>query len=511
LTQRDLASNPQTNNIIASYTLTPAELAADNQIEFQFTHAANAQVVSGSFELLNNGVVDNTVGTVNLGTSSIFTNGVNWTRVDIGAFANPGVGLNIGAGQSPREGQTLIASATANDSDATLHYQWQSSSDGGTTWNAINDATHSTYVVQESDEGSEIRVFASTTDSDNGQTATATSNATGPVLDALPTVTTPIVTGTAQEGQTLMASASAGQPDNQVTYAWYSSADNYTTAIGTGATYLVKEGDEGFTIEAKAISTNGNGVTITATSLATSGVLDAAPTVTTPIVTGTAQEGQTLTASASAGQSDNQVTYTWYSSADNYTNAIGTGATYLVKDADQGFTIEAKATATNGNGVQVSTISAATAAVAGVPEPPVLGGAISQTVNEGSAVTLGATDTAADSDDTLGNVTITGLPTDLTNVIGGAYTAATGSWTGSAAQFNALSFTAGEQGTYNLTISATTTGAEAASKSESYTLTVNPVAEAIPLTMGNWPSNVLLSEGGTVAAGFGFGPQSRTQ
>ena len=41
------------------------------------------------------------------------------------------------------------------------------------------------------------------------------------------------------------------------------------------------------------------------TSAATAAVLDAAPTVTTPVITGTAQEGQTLTASASAGQSDN--------------------------------------------------------------------------------------------------------------------------------------------------------------------------------------------------------------
>ena len=41
------------------------------------------------------------------------------------------------------------------------------------------------------------------------------------------------------------------------------SADNYTTAIGTGSTYLVKEGDEGFTIEVKATATNDNGVAVT--------------------------------------------------------------------------------------------------------------------------------------------------------------------------------------------------------------------------------------------------------
>ena len=62
-------------------------------------------------------------------------------------------------------------------------------------------------------------------------------------------------------------------------------------------------------------------------------MLDAAPTITTPTITGTAQEGATLTASASSGQSDNPVTYAWYSSADNYTTAIGSGATYLSRKA----------------------------------------------------------------------------------------------------------------------------------------------------------------------------------
>ena len=47
--------------------------------------------------------------------------------------------------------------------------------------------------------------------------------------------------------------------------------------------------------------------------------------------------------------------------------------------------------------------------------------------------TFGATDTPFASDDALGNVTITGLPHDLTDMSGGTYTAATGSWTGTAA------------------------------------------------------------------------------
>ena len=124
------------------------------------------------------------------------------------------------------------------------------------------------------------------------------------------------------------------------------------------------------------------------------------------------------------------------------------------------------------------------------------GGAISATVGQGGIVTLGATDTVSDADDTLGNVTITGLPGDLTNFNGGSYTASTGTWTGTAAQFNALTFTAGGAGTFNLTITASTTGAEAGSSSESYTLTVSNIGPLVSGTIGT------ANEGGLVTLGL---------
>jgi hypothetical protein len=112
----------------------------------------------------------------------------------------------------------------------------------------------------------------------------------------------PTLNGTPEEGDTLTASASAGQSDKTVSYVWYSSADNYTNAIGTGATYQVKEGDEGNQIEVKATAINDSGATVSATNAPTATVADAAPTITTPVIAGTAQEGQTLAASANAGQ-----------------------------------------------------------------------------------------------------------------------------------------------------------------------------------------------------------------
>ena len=93
------------------------------------------------------------------------------------------------------------------------------------------------------------------------------------------------------------------------------------------------------------------------------------------------------------------------------------------------------------------------------------GGAVATSAAEqGGVVTLGATVAAADSDDTLGTVTITGLSNDLTNFNGGSYTASTGTWSGTAAQFDALTFKAGEDGVQHLTITAATTGRKRAAR-----------------------------------------------
>ena len=173
LVQANFTTSPVTTAVLASQTLTAAQLANNNQIEFQLSHVANSTAITGTFELLSGGNVTSTTTFVPTGT--IFTNGVTWTRVDIGAFTSPGVALNVAAGQSPLVGQTLTASASTNDSDATINYQWQESSSASFA-TVTNIGTNSaTYVVQPSDEGSFIRVVATTSDPDNAQSATATS------------------------------------------------------------------------------------------------------------------------------------------------------------------------------------------------------------------------------------------------------------------------------------------------------------------------------------------------
>ena len=181
-------------------------------------------------------------------------------------------------------------------------------------------------------------------------------------------------------------------------------------------------------------------------------------------------------------------TGTWTGTATQFNALTFTAG----EDGSHNITISATESGVGGG----TTTANYTLTVNPVAEGPVLGGAISATVGQGGVVTLGATDTVSDADDALGSVTITGLPGDLTSFSGGSYTASSGTWSGTAAQFNALTFNAGGPGTFALSISASTTGAEAGSSSESYTLTVSNIGPLVSGTIGT------ANEGGTVALGL---------
>src|SRR5215831_1026233 len=118
-------------------------------------------------------------------------------------------GLSVTVSGTAQEGQTL----TANPSGAVTGYQWQSFIGG--TWTNISGATSSTYVVQETNEGNQLRVHVTSSG------GSADSAATSAVMDISPTLTTPVISGTAQQGQTLTATAAvANDSDATVSYQW---------------------------------------------------------------------------------------------------------------------------------------------------------------------------------------------------------------------------------------------------------------------------------------------------
>jgi hypothetical protein len=292
-----------------------------------------------------------------------------------------------------REGQVLSLSTAAVSSEpaeTTITYQWQSSTNGFSTFTTVGTGT--SYLVKEGDEGTQIRLVATATDADgNPIVTTATSTATAAVTDAAPTVTTPTITGSAQEGDTLTASASSGQLDNPVTYQWY---DNGTAISGaTASTYVVRESDEGNTLTVVATATNGNSVTTSATSAATAKVADAAATLLVT-VNGTAREGQILTAIGVANSADATVNYQWQVlNGATWANIGGaTSATYTVTEADENHELRVIATSSDADGSGTTATSIATAAV--TDAPPALAVTVSGTAQEGKVLTATATPTS---------------------------------------------------------------------------------------------------------------------
>ena len=260
--------------------------------------------------------------------------------------------------------------------------------------------------------------MVATSTNDDGITTSATSAHTATVLDALPTITTPEITGDVREGETLTASASSGQEDNDVTYQWQLDGNDISGA--TGATLAFTDGDEGHTIDVVASTTNDNGVATSATSADTASVLDALPTITTPEVSGEAREGETLTASASSGQEDNDVTYQWQLDGNDISGA--TGATYTATEGDEGHQIDVVATATNDNGVTTSATSVDSASVLDAL-PTITTPEVSGEAREGDTLTASASSGQDDNDVTYqwqldGN--------DIAGATGATYTATEG-------------------------------------------------------------------------------------
>ena len=110
------------------------------------------------------------------------------------------------------------------------------------------------------------------------------------------TVTTPTITGSDIEGSTLTASATVRR---RVRHAELPVAEQRHHISGaTASTYTLTEGDENTTITVVASFTDDTGQATSQTSAATAKILDVAPTVTTPTITGSDIEGSTLTASA---------------------------------------------------------------------------------------------------------------------------------------------------------------------------------------------------------------------
>ena len=287
-------------------------------------------------------------------------------------------------------GEILTANTSGiSDADglasATFVYQWLADDA------ELASATGGSYVLTTSEMDKTIKVRVSFTD-DAGNEETLTSTATGTVSPAVqpqtansPATGAPIITGTAEVGEILTASTSGIADDDGLenatySYQWIANDGTSDTDITDAAdsTYTLVAADEDKTVKVQVSFTDDAGNEETLTSAATDAVasLPNNPATGVPTITGVVQVGETLTAEtisiADADELDNAVfSYQWLAADADISGA--TGKTYALTEADEGKTVKVQVSFTDDAGNEETLTSAATDAVASLPNSPATG------------------------------------------------------------------------------------------------------------------------------------------
>ena len=173
-------------------------------------------------------------------------------------------------------------------------------------------------------------------------------------------------------GETLTASTSGiadadGMNNAVFGYQWM--GDNSDIAGATDSTYTLVADDERKTVRVRVSFTDdrGNGESLTSAATAAVAAEPNSPATGQPTISGTAQVGETLTASTSGIADDdglNDATFNYQWIGDNSDIAGATDSTYTLADSDEGKAVKVKVSFTDDAGNEESLTSGATGAVA---------------------------------------------------------------------------------------------------------------------------------------------------
>jgi hypothetical protein len=312
-----------------------------------------------------------TGSTVSKATLRVYANtaGASAQTYDVHTAASSNWGEStITSANAPTFGPTIgsygpIAAGTWTSVDVTSAVQ----ADGPVTFVlSTNGSTNIRYSSRESTTPPELVVETQ-----------SQGTATPPANTAAPTIS-----GTAQQGQTLAASNGNWSGTTPLTYSYQwrrckkDGANCSSISGATSQSYLLAAADVGTTTRVVVTASNTAGNS-SATSAQTA-VVQTAPTATppantaAPTISGTARQGQTLTASNGSWSGTTPLTYSYqWRRCDTAGNTCGniSGATnqsYLLAAADVGTTIRVVVTATNTAGNSSAT-SAQTAVVQSTP------------------------------------------------------------------------------------------------------------------------------------------------
>ena len=288
-----------------------------------------------------------------------------------------------------RVGETLtvdMSNITYDSTTMTLSYLWERID--GDTATQVGEYTDSSYTLTADDVGKTVRLTLIVLARDFHHLVgepTAVVSGSGSLNS--PATGQPTISGTAQVGETLTASTSGisdtdGLTNVSYSHQWIANDGTSDTDItnATDSTHTLVAADEGRTIKVEVSFTDdaGNEESLSSAVTAAVAARPNTPATGTPTISGTAQVGETLTASTSGIADDDGLTnvsyrYQWMrndgSSDSDIQNA--TGPSYTLVDVDEGQTIKVKVTFADDAANEETLTSTATAEVAaGAPTDP---------------------------------------------------------------------------------------------------------------------------------------------
>lgn len=269
-------------------------------------------------------------------------------------------------------GETLTANATGDwqsENNPTMAYQWLRGV------SPISGATSARYILTESDAGQMISVRIVLTQSGYPE-ATGTSVQRGPVTtNALQLTPTPTIAGTPiYLGSPLSVVAGTWDANVTLSYRWYLAGSPISNATGTTLS-LSSNGYVGKQIYVVVTGTKSGVPSVTRQSEPVT-ILGAKQTLTpTPVLSGTIQVGNTITANIGTWDSSTVKTYRWL--RDGVAISGATNTSYVLGSDDVGKIVSFEVTSTRTfyqNEVKTAALATAVPTAQLVPANPQVSG-----------------------------------------------------------------------------------------------------------------------------------------
>ena len=233
--------------------------------------------------------------------------------------------------KSVYRGGTASLSVVATTTQGTITYQWQSSSNNSSFSN-ISGATSASYSAPTSTVGTVYYRCVATSTKD-GVTKSTNSNSASVVVSATPapTISTQPSSKSVYVDDTASLSVTASATSGTLSYKWYSSSDNSSFSVISGATsssYSAPTSAPGTKYYKVRVTNTLNSYTAYTDSNSVSVVVSVKPpTITTQPTSKSVVKGATATLSVTATASYGTISYQWQSSSDNSSFSNISGAT----------------------------------------------------------------------------------------------------------------------------------------------------------------------------------------